>query len=232
MDYQYVLINKETKKVENLIENVSSVSGNMIVTPYGVYYYDPETQECCKFPANTFSRSIDLTTSEPITTYSPTSVTDTERKLQIPPMEGQEWDVTTQQFITTVAYVKEKKLKELNAIVDAYKDKAESMYSSMEIDSWSKQEAGAKALKADPNSTSDDANYVKKLAAIRGIDVTELVTRILNNVAQAEYLSVTIMGIEQALEDRVNAVDLTASDAMEQIEAITFPSNPFANVTK
>lgn len=91
-------------------------------------------------------------------------------------------------------------------------------YSEVEIDSWAKQESGALAIKADPESTAEDAVFVRSIAEGRGVPVADLVEKILAAVDRARAESPKIIGIQQKLEDAAKA----ATDEQE-LNAIEWP---------
>jgi hypothetical protein len=61
------------------------------------------------------------------------------------------------------------------------------------------------------------------MALARGISLSDLAGKVLENVALFEAASGAILGQQQALLDTLAAVDPTAPDAATRIAAITWP---------
>lgn len=98
-------------------------------------------------------------------------------------------------------------------------------YSSAEVESWAKQEHGAYDLQSDPESQTEDAQFVRRMAETRGVEVSVLVSRILNNVAKADLVISRVLGYMQRLQDMIDAIDPSASDKDEQLDAIDWPDD-------
>lgn len=119
-----------------------------------------------------------------------------------------------------------RKKMEINSLSDQFIYSLKVGYTMAEVDSWPKQEAGARALMDDPNAQTDDANFVRKMAEARDVPVLQLVQRILNNVAVADSLISKALGYMQKLTDMADAVDAESPTAIEELEAIQWPENP------
>lgn len=90
-------------------------------------------------------------------------------------------------------------------------------YTQAEIESWSKQEQGAKDLAAG-ETTTEAAQFVAGIATRRGIPVDTLRDKILANVAAYGQLCTAVIGTQQRLDDQIKAAQ-TADD----LEAIVWP---------
>ena len=96
-------------------------------------------------------------------------------------------------------------------------------FTEAEIESWSKQEQGAKDIQAG-NVETEAALFVAAIAQRRGIEVSLLVEKILNNVAVYGALSATVIGEQQRLDDLIKAAE-AAQDA-EALAAIVWTLDP------
>lgn len=104
------------------------------------------------------------------------------------------------------------KLREILAGADAMLAQAAARFSEFEQKSWPRQEAEARALVEDESAP---APLLREIAVARGMDVLALRDRVLANVAAWEVISGSIMGQQQACEDR-----LKAAQTLEEIAAI------------
>lgn len=93
-------------------------------------------------------------------------------------------------------------------------------YPDGEVQSWAQQTREAEALAADPQAS---VPLLSAIATARGLSVTELASRVLAKVQAYSVASGQIIGQRQALEGAINAVDLAAPDAAEQLAAIQWP---------
>lgn len=96
-------------------------------------------------------------------------------------------------------------------------------YTEAEIESWSKQEQGAKDIRAG-NVETEAAIFVTTIAQNRGIDVSILVNKILNNVATYGALSAKVIGEQQRLDDLIKMAE--ANNDSDMLETITWTYNP------
>lgn len=115
------------------------------------------------------------------------------------------------------AVLKERKRREIWAAGDAILAAVKTKYTQAEIESWSKQEQGAKDLAAGVTD-SEAAQFVAGIATLRGIPVDTLRDKILANVAAYGRLSTAVIGTQQRLDDLIDAAQ-TADD----LAAITWP---------
>ncbi|PPC95752.1 MAG: hypothetical protein CTY32_08630 [Methylotenera sp.] len=88
---------------------------------------------------------------------------------------------------------------------------------SIERESWKKQETEARAYVADSAASTP---LIDALAATRGVDKAELVSRIINKADLFATISGQLIGKRQALEDAVNALPESATP--EDIAAISW----------
>lgn len=98
-------------------------------------------------------------------------------------------------------------------------------YTIAEVESWTKQEQGAKDIVAG-NTNTDCAKFVANIASQRGIETETLVNKILSNVEYYNELSSKVIGEQQRLEDLVNLAE--ASGNKEELEAIVWEYEPIA----
>jgi hypothetical protein len=85
-------------------------------------------------------------------------------------------------------------------------------YDSQEISSWPQQAEEAKARNANPNA---EVPLVAAIAAARGMDLTEMVTRILQKEAVFKPAFGTILGTKQA-----RLLALESAQTLEEIQAV------------
>lgn len=123
---------------------------------------------------------------------------------------GEAWEVPFE-------VLKERKRREIWAAGDAVLASVKARYTQAEIESWSKQEQGAKDLAAGTAGT-DAAQFVVGIATLRGIPVDTLRDKILANVAAYGQLCTAVIGTQQRLDDLIKAAQ-TADD----LAAITWP---------
>ena len=105
---------------------------------------------------------------------------------------------------------------------DAILAKVKANFTGAEIESWSKQEEGAKDIQAGKTDT-EAALFVAAIATQRGIETSTLVTKILGNVATYGALSSTVIGEQQRLDDLIKVVT-----TQEALDAIVWTLDPFA----
>lgn len=115
--------------------------------------------------------------------------------------------------VPTLEEVKAAKLAEINAAADRAISKLTATYPDREIATFDKQEAEARAYSADPTAPTP---LLSALSQARGVELPELVRRV---IAKADVFAVaagSIIGQRQALEDRLNACA-----TLEEVEALT-----------
>ena len=106
------------------------------------------------------------------------------------------------------------KLSEINAAADKAIASLTATYPDREIASFDKQEAEARAYATDPATALTP--LLSALAEARGIDLPDLVRRVIAKADAFAVASGSIIGQRQALEDRL---DICAT--VEEVRAIT-----------
>lgn len=97
-------------------------------------------------------------------------------------------------------------------------------YTEAEIESWSKQEQGAKDIKSG-NTETDAALFVTSIAQNRGIETNILVEKILNNVKNYGALSSKVIGEQQRLDDLIKQAEI--DNDIDKLNSIEWTYNPF-----
>ena len=137
-------------------------------------------------------------------TWTPLEPTDHEAV-----WNGAAWEVPFE-------VLKERKRREIWGAGDAILASVKARYTQAEIESWSKQEQGAKDLAAG-ETTTEAAQFVAGIAALRGIPVDTLRDKILDNVAAYGQLCTAVIGTQQRLDDLIKA-----AQTPEDLAAITW----------
>lgn len=122
----------------------------------------------------------------------------------------------------TLEEMKAAKRAEIWGAGDAILAAVKANFTGAEIESWSKQEEGAKDIQAGKADT-EAALFVAAIAAQRGIETQTLVTKILGNVVSYGALSATVIGEQQRLDDMIKT-----ATTQEQLDAIVWTLDPFA----
>ena len=115
---------------------------------------------------------------------------------------------------------KDAKRAEIWGAGDAILAHVKANFTQAEIESWSKQEQGAKDIQAGDTST-EAAQFVAAIARGRGIEVSVLVAKILANVESYGALSAAVIGEQQRLDDLIKA-----ATTPEYLEAIIWTYVP------
>ena len=115
------------------------------------------------------------------------------------------------------------KRREIWGAGDAILAAVKANFTEAEIESWSKQEEGAKDIQAG-NTDTEAALFVAAIAQGRGIETATLVTKILGNVVSYGALSAAVIGEQQRLDDLIKAAEAT-QDA-EALAAIVWTLDP------
>lgn len=110
--------------------------------------------------------------------------------------------------------MKKRKIAAIRHDVDKALSAIQENFSAAEFQSWSKQEAGARALTQNPETTDADAEFVRAMAEARGITVNELIDKIMACIIPAMEAMARLLGEQQRREDLVNAA-LTAEELEE-----------------
>lgn len=120
----------------------------------------------------------------------------------------------------TLDELKATKRAEIWGAGDAILAQVKANFTEAEIESWSKQEQGAKDIQAG-NTDTEAALFVAAIASRRGIETTALVSKILANVASYGALSALVIGEQQRLDDMIKT-----ATTQEQLDAIVWTLNP------
>ena len=105
--------------------------------------------------------------------------------------------------VPTLEEVKTAKLSEINAAADVAISALTATYPDREISTFDKQEVEARAYAADP--TTAQTPLLSALSQARGIDLPDLVRRVIAKADAFAVASGSIIGQRQALEDRLDA---------------------------
>lgn len=112
-------------------------------------------------------------------------------------------------------------LYRINTACEEAIEKLRVNYPGSEVISWRQQTQEADALDADPNAPTP---LLTAIATTRGISTSELAKSVRAKAAAYAIASGKIIGQRQALEDMLEAIDLTADDAAIRLEAIQWPT--------
>lgn len=169
------------------------------------HFLDLNVPEGCSCMLGTYdhlSQRIDLESSTVID-YQPPQ-----------PSENHQWDADAKRwvYVPTLADCKAKKLDEINAHCAELLAGVRAGYPSDEVQSWQKQETEARAYAA---NSSAAVPFLSSLASARGIEIAELVSRV---IAKADLFAATsgqIIGTRQHYEDCIDA-----ATTIDQVEAV------------
>ena len=128
-----------------------------------------------------------------------------------------EWSEETGGWQIKLDVAKEQKLVEIRNATNAYMKQLKKGFSDAEMETWSRQENGLKLLTADMNSEEYDAQWVKALAATRGISLEEQMQRISYASNMMNEYAYRLVGYQQSLEDKINA-----ATTLEEVQEIRF----------
>lgn len=112
----------------------------------------------------------------------------------------------------TLADVKAAKVAEINRACDRILNDAAADYPASEIQTFSQQTAEAQAYTLDKNAS---VPLLNALAQARGIELNELVQRVLSKHDTFSMLSGIVIGQRQAFEDR-----LQVCETIEEVQSI------------
>ena len=127
-----------------------------------------------------------------------------------------EWSEETGGWQIKLEVAKENKLKEIRNATNNYMKQLKQGFSDAEMETWGRQENGLKLLTADMNSEEYDAQWVKALAATRGISLEEQLQRIAYASNLMNTYAYQLVGYQQHLEDLVNGA--TSINELEEIK--------------
>lgn len=151
-----------------------------------------------------------------LSTYPQENWTDIE-----PPDPYAIW--SSNEWIIPLPILKERKIAQIRAQVDLLLNEIQKNFSQAEFLSWTKQESGAKHLSENPDSTTNDAEFVRAMASARGVSVEELVQKIVNCITPYSSAMALMLGEQQRREDLVNA-----AQSADELSLLNFDSPPIA----
>ena len=128
-----------------------------------------------------------------------------------------EWSTTDSCWKMKLDVAKEQKLVEIRNATNAYMKQLKKGFSDAEMETWSRQENGVKLLSENVESTEYDAQWVKALAATRGISLEEQMQRIAYASNMMNEYAYRLVGYQQSLEDKINA-----ATSLEEVQEIRF----------
>lgn len=118
-----------------------------------------------------------------------------------------------------LAQAKTDKLAEINAACQSTLEALTPTYPERELATFDKQESEARAYLADPAASTP---FLSALAAARGIELADLVQRVIAKADAFTSASGYIIGQRQALEDRLDAAE-TLEDVRAVVVSIIMP---------
>ena len=128
-----------------------------------------------------------------------------------------EWNEAIGGWQIKLDVAKQNKLEDIRNATNDYMKQLKQGFSDAEMETWSRQENGLKLLTADMNSEEYDAQWVKALAATRGISIEEQLQRIAYASNAMNTYAYQLVGYQQKLEDMINA-----ATSIEELEEIRF----------
>ena len=128
-----------------------------------------------------------------------------------------EWSDETGGWKMKLDVAKEQKLVEIRNATNAYMKQLKKGFSDAEMETWSRQENGVKLLSENVESTEYDAQWVRALAATRGISLEEQMQRIAYASNMMNEYAYRLVGYQQSLEDKINA-----ATSLEEVQEIRF----------
>lgn len=132
------------------------------------------------------------------------------------------WNNDLGKWVADLDILKENKKLELRNKADEVSLVFKKPYSQAEQMTWNIQEKGLKDLDADIESHTKEAEWVRALAAERGLSLQEMMEKIRAAIAKADMASLYIVSKQQHLEDDVNA-----AKTEEEVRAIKWGEDPF-----
>ena len=130
------------------------------------------------------------------------------------------WNGEKDQWEIRLEVAKARKLEEIRNAVNSKMNELKKNFSNVEVETWTKQENGAKLLIENPESTEADAIWVKSLAEARGISLDAMIEKITAAVTVVNTAAYQVIGQQQKLEDLVNA-----AQTVDEVYSIYFPAD-------
>lgn len=126
---------------------------------------------------------------------------------------AEKWVISDENQTALLTQNKDKLIKKLADKTDNFKAQLLIGYPQAEIDSFYRQEAEAKAYKANPQANTP---MLRQIAESRGIEFEELVEKVLEKAQQFANVIGAVIGIRQGFEDSILAAK--SQEELEQIE--------------
>ena len=145
-----------------------------------------------------------------------------------PDDDAKVWDNEAQDWVLPFNVLVERKRNEIWSVGDTILAQVKTRFTQAEIESWPKQEQGAKDIEAG-NTETDDAKFVSSMAEQRGIQLDTLVAKIMYNVDYYALLSSKVIGEQQRLDDLIKTAEVNQSK--EELEAIVWTYNPYEELS-
>jgi hypothetical protein len=133
------------------------------------------------------------------------------------------WNAQKDAWEIRLEVAKSRKLEEIRNLVNSKMNELKKNFSNAEVETWTKQENGAKLLIENPESTETDAIWVKSLAEARGISLDAMIEKISAAVTVVNTAAYQVIGQQQKLEDLVNA-----AETVDEVYSIHFSSNAYS----
>lgn len=130
------------------------------------------------------------------------------------------WNAQKDTWEIRLEIAKARKLEEIRNVVNSKMNELKKNFSNAEVETWTKQENGAKLLIENPESTEADAIWVKSLAEARGISLDAMIEKITVAVTVVNTAAYQIIGQQQKLEDLVNA-----AETVDEVYSISFQTH-------
>ena len=115
------------------------------------------------------------------------------------------WNAQKDTWEIRLEIAKARKLEEIRNVVNSKMNELKKNFSNAEVETWTKQENGAKLLIENPESTETDAIWVKSLAEAREISLDAMIEKITAAITVVNTAAYQVIGQQQKLEDLVNA---------------------------
>lgn len=164
----------------------------------------PENNGCIVGEYDYLSQKVDLATGE-VADY-------------IPEQPGADYvwdaDIKRWQYVRTLSDHQTARLELINGQCAALLDRVRQGYSADEVQSWSKQEAEARAFVLD---ASAPAPLIRALALAREVPLADLVGRIIMKSDLFAAVSGQLIGNRQRCEDQI-----AGAETIDAVEAITW----------
>lgn len=130
------------------------------------------------------------------------------------------WNTQKDTWEIRLEVAKARKLEEIRNAINSKMNELKKNFSNAEVETWSRQEHGAKLLILNPETQDYDALWVKALAEARGISLEAMIEKITAAVTTMNTAAYQIIGYQQKLEDLVNA-----AETVDEIHSIHFSSD-------